>query len=83
GQDGSHTVIDLLQAQSLRLANMEVELEKAKRALNERKIIERAKGILMARYNLSEEEAYKKLRTASMDKNIRLVDVAESILPLS
>ncbi|MEW8533921.1 MAG: nitrate- and nitrite sensing domain-containing protein [Candidatus Thiodiazotropha sp.] len=83
GQDGSHTVIDLLQAQSLRLANVEVELEKAKRALNERKIVERAKGILMARYDLSEDEAYKKMRTASMDKNIRLVEVAESILPLS
>jgi hypothetical protein len=82
-QDGSHTVIELLQAQSLRLANMEVELDKAKQSLNERKIIERAKGILMARYNLSEDEAYKKLRTASMDKNLRLVDVAESVLPLS
>ena len=82
-QDGSHTVIELLQAQSHRLANMEVELEKAKQALNERKIIERAKGILMARYDLSEDEAYKKLRTASMDKNLRLVDVAESVLPLS
>ncbi|MES9972016.1 MAG: nitrate- and nitrite sensing domain-containing protein [Candidatus Thiodiazotropha sp.] len=82
-QDGSHSIIELLQAQSLRLANVEVELEKSKRALNERKIIERAKGILMARYDLSEDEAYKKMRAASMDKNIRLVDVAESILPFS
>ncbi|MEW8505064.1 MAG: nitrate- and nitrite sensing domain-containing protein [Candidatus Thiodiazotropha sp.] len=83
GQDGSHAVIDLLQAQSLRLEKVEVELEKAKRTLNERKIIERAKGLLMARYDLSEDEAYKKMRTASMDKNIRLADVAESILSLS
>lgn len=82
-QDGSHSIIELLQAQSQRLANVEVELEKSKRALNERKIIERAKGILMARYDLSEDAAYKKMRAASMDKNIRLVDVAESILPLS
>jgi hypothetical protein len=80
-QDGSHSIIDLLQAQSQRLANMEVELEKAKRTLNERKIIERAKGILMARSELTEEEAYKKLRTASMDKNMRLVEVAASVLP--
>ena len=79
-QDGSHSIIELLQAQSLRLANVEVELEKSKRALNERKVIERAKGILMARCDLSEDAAYKKMRAASMDKNLRLVDVAESIL---
>jgi AmiR/NasT family two-component response regulator len=50
--------------------------------LNERKIIERAKGILTPRYNSTEDEAYKKMRTASMDKNIRLVDVAESIFTI-
>lgn len=86
GQEGphrAHSLIELLQAQSLHLANMESELASAKRALNERKIIERAKGILMARYNLSEDEAYKKLRTASMDQNRRLLEVAESVLALS
>jgi hypothetical protein len=79
----SHSVVELLQAQSLRLANMESELASAKRALNERKIIERAKGILMARFELSEDEAYKKLRTASMEQNRRLVEVAESVLSLA
>jgi AmiR/NasT family two-component response regulator len=75
-------VIELLQAQSRRLANVESELVSARRALDERKTIERAKGILMARFNLSEEEAYKKLRSTSMQQNRRLVDVAETVLSL-
>jgi len=76
------SIIDVLQAQSQRLASMENELAAARRALHERKTIERAKGILMARFNLTEEAAYKKLRTASMDQNRRLVEVAESALAL-
>lgn len=84
--DGPHharSLIELLQAQSLHLANMENELTSAKRALNERKIIEQAKGILMARYKVSGDEAYKKMRTASMQQNRRLLEVAESVLSLT
>lgn len=77
------SIIDVLQAQSQRLASMENELASARRALHERKTIERAKGILMARFNLSEDAAYKKLRTASMDQNRRLVEVAEAALALA
>ena len=83
GSDRAHSVIELLQAQSQRLANMESELASAKRALNDRKVIERARGILMARYNLSEEEAYTRMRTTSMNQNLRLVQVAESVLALT
>jgi hypothetical protein len=83
GPRPAHSIIELLQAQSQHLAQMESELASAKRALNERKIIERAKGILMARYNLSEDEAYKKMRTTSMDQNRRLVEVAESVLAMA
>ena len=78
----THSVIELLQVQSQRLANMESELSSARRALNERKIIERAKGILMARFNLAEDEAYKKMRTTAMQQNRRLVEVAEAALSL-
>lgn len=76
------SLINVLQAQSERLASTEAELASARRALNERKLIERAKGMLMARFNLSEEDAYKTLRTASMEQNRRLVDVAEATLSL-
>ncbi len=72
----------LLQAQSERLARMEVELDAARRALHERKIIERAKGALMARLGLTEEAAFRALQKASMDHNRRLLDVAEATLSL-
>ncbi|MCB1738426.1 MAG: nitrate- and nitrite sensing domain-containing protein [Gammaproteobacteria bacterium] len=75
-----HSIIEVLQAQSQHLANMESELASAKRALAERKVIERAKGVLMARHDISEDAAYTQLRKVSMDRNVRLVDVAEALL---
>lgn len=83
GASQGQSVIDLLQAQSRRLASMEIELATARRALDERKIIERAKGILMARFKLSEDVAYKRMQTASMEQNRRLAEVAEAILTLA
>ncbi|MBU2569516.1 MAG: nitrate- and nitrite sensing domain-containing protein [Gammaproteobacteria bacterium] len=76
------SIIDMLQLQSKKLADMETELSIVRKALAERKTIERAKGLLMARLNLSEEVAYKKLRSAAMEQNRRLADVAETILTL-
>lgn len=81
-QPSVSSLVDLLQAQSTRLANMESELEAARRALHERKVIERAKGALMARMGLTEEAAFRALQKASMDHNRRLLDVAEATLAL-
>jgi len=78
----STSLLDLLQAQSARMAGMEVELDAARRALNERKVIERAKGMLMARLGMNEEEAFRALQKTSMDQNRRLLDVAEATLSL-
>jgi hypothetical protein len=78
----SAALVDLLQAQSSRMVKMEAELEAARRALNERKIIERAKGVLMARLGMSEEVAFRVLQKTSMDQNRRLLDVAEATLSL-
>ena len=72
----------LLQAQSSRLARVEVELDTARRALHERKVIERAKRALMSRLGMSEEDAFRALQKASMDHNRRLVDVAEATLAM-
>ncbi|MFT3857647.1 MAG: nitrate- and nitrite sensing domain-containing protein [Aquabacterium sp.] len=76
------SLVDLLQTQSARLARMEVELDTARRALHERKVIERAKGALMSRLGLTEEAAFRALQKASMDHNRRLLDVAEATLAL-
>lgn len=76
------SLVDLLQTQSTRLSAMELELDAARRALHDRKVIERAKGALMSRLGLSEEAAFRSLQKTSMDHNRRLVDVAEATLAL-
>lgn len=78
----SASLLELLQAQSARMASMEAELEAARRTLNERKVIERAKGVLMARLGMNEEVAFRVLQKTSMDQNRRLLDVAEATLSL-
>ncbi|MBP2298985.1 nitrate regulatory protein [Azospirillum picis] len=77
------SVLDVVQAQSQRLRDVSLELETAKAALNERKVIDRAKGLLMSTRNLSEEEAYKLIRKTAMNQNKRIVEVAEAILSMS
>lgn len=77
-----HSLIDLLQVQSTRLVCVENELSKVRRTLNERKLIERAKGVLMARLAVNEEAAYKLLRKTAMDQNRRVIDIAEAALSL-
>jgi len=72
----------LLQKQAARLTRTEVELDAARRALKERKVIERAKTALMARTGMSEDEAFRTLQKAAMDNNRRLADVAEATLAL-
>lgn len=77
------SVLDVMQAQSQRLRDVSLELETAKAALNERKVIDRAKGLLMSTRNLSEEEAYKLIRKTAMNQNKRIIEVAEAILSMS
>ena len=56
------------------------ELEETKSALKERKVIEKAKGILMKSRGLDEEAAYGLLRQTAMSKGRRIADVAESLV---
>ena len=78
----SASLLDVVRAQSARLASMEAELDAARRTLHERKIIERAKGVLMARLGMNEEVAFRVLQKTSMDQNRRLLEVAEATLSL-
>jgi two-component system, response regulator / RNA-binding antiterminator len=59
---------------------LRTELEETKSALKERKLIEKAKGILMKSRGLSEEEAYGLLRKTAMGQGKRLVEVAEGLI---
>ena len=56
------------------------ELHEAKTALADRKVIERAKGILMEAKSLSEQEAYVLMRKTAMDQKRRLIEVARAIV---
>jgi two-component system, response regulator / RNA-binding antiterminator len=59
---------------------MREELDRARQALDERKTVDRAKGILMRERNLTEEQAYSLLRKTAMNENRRIVEVAQSIV---
>jgi two-component system, response regulator / RNA-binding antiterminator len=59
------------------------ELSETKTKLAERKVIERAKGLLMERHHCTEDDAYKKLRRLAMDKNLKLSDVAQRMLDVA
>jgi response regulator NasT len=56
------------------------ELEETRNKLAERKVIEKAKGLLMQQKNSSEEEAYQALRKLAMDRNQRLAEVARNVI---
>lgn len=60
--------------------NLRSELDKTKTTLAERKVIERAKGILMKQRGYDEDEAFHALRKLAMSKNKRLGDLAENIV---
>jgi hypothetical protein len=83
GPQLERSVLALLQEQSRRLQAMGDELDAVRATLNERKVVERAKGLLMAHRNMREDEAYKALRQMAMNQNRRLVDVAEAVLALA
>ena len=59
------------------------ELADARSELNERKVIDRAKGLLMQRQGLSEADAYGRMRKTAMDRGLKLGDVAQRILDVA
>ena len=83
GQQVDRSILELVQEQAHRLQSMGDELDTVRASLNERKLIERAKGLLMAHRRLSEEEAHKALRQMAMNQNRRVVDVAEAVLAMA
>ena len=77
------SILELVQEQARRLQTMSEELDTVRASLNERKLIERAKGLLMAHRHLSEEEAHKTMRQMAMNQNRRLIEVAEAVLAMA
>ncbi len=76
-------VIDVAIARFRGHQALKNELERAKSALSERKLVERAKGILMETRNMSEDEAYRAMRRLAMDQGKRLTDIASTVVSLA
>lgn len=71
------------QALRQELAEARSELDELSAELKDRKLIDRAKGLLMQRQGLSEPAAYEKLRKTAMDKGLKLAEVAQRMLDVA
>jgi len=73
-------IVDMAISRFNAFARMARELEEARSQLESRKLIDRAKGILMATRGLSEADAYALLRKTAMNQNRKISEIAESLI---
>ena len=76
-------VIELSIARFREIQSLQYELQETKSKLAERKVIERAKGILMQSKNMTEDSSYKLLRKIAMEQNKKLVEVAKTTIEMA
>ena len=76
-------ILDLCISRFNAFAKLQDELDRTKSALEDRKVIERAKGILMKLKGLTEDEAYVLLRSTAMREKKKIGEIAQSILTAS
>jgi response regulator NasT len=74
------SILDLCISRFNAFARLQTELDHAKGALEERRIIDRAKGVLMQARKLTEDQAYALLRRTAMNENKKIADIAQSVL---
>ncbi|HWX09803.1 MAG TPA: response regulator [Gaiellaceae bacterium] len=72
--------IELAAARHAEFQALEAEVDRAQQALEDRKLVERAKGLLMTALNLSEQDAFRRLQLTARERNLRLADVAGRIV---
>ena len=75
--------LDLCISRFNAFARVQGELERTKTQLEERKVIDRAKGILMKAKDLTEEQAYALMRKTAMNENRKIAEIAHSIVMAS
>lgn len=76
-------ILDVAVARFQEFENLRRELDIARTSLAERKLIDRAKGILMRARGLNEEEAYGLLRSKAMNEQRKVADIAQSVITAS
>ncbi len=74
------SLLDVLHDRNRYLQSMQDELDGARQSLAERKLIERAKGVIMQQQDWPEEEAYRWLRQQAMSRGLKLAEVAQRLL---
>jgi two-component system, response regulator PdtaR len=72
--------IGLAAARHAEFQELEAEVDRAQQALEDRKLVERAKGLLMSALNLSEQDAFRRLQLTARERNLRLAEVAGRII---
>jgi AmiR/NasT family two-component response regulator len=72
--------LELAAARHAEFEALEAEVDRAQQALEDRKLVERAKGLLMSALNLSEQDAFRRLQLTARERNLRLVEVAARIV---
>lgn len=72
--------VDMALSKVMEFNELKADLKSVNNKLNERKIIEKAKGILIKQLSISEDEAYKKIRNLGMEKRISMAEIAEVIV---
>lgn len=73
-------VLEVAQARFEHEETLRRELAEARSQLAERKVVDRAKGLLMQRHQIGEPEAYARIRKAAMDKGLKMADIAQRIV---
>jgi response regulator NasT len=73
-------ILDLCVSRFNAFSRLQDELERTKSALEDRKVIDRAKGILMKAKGIAEEQAYALLRSTAMNEKKKIVDIAQSVI---
>lgn len=74
------SVLDVVMARFEMEESLRRELADARSELAGRKVLDRAKGLLMSRQGLTEPQAHARLRKAAMDKGLKLVEVAQRLI---
>ncbi len=78
-----HPILTVAMARFRHQEALLAELDSARGELQDRKVIDRAKGLLMQRQGLSEPEAYARLRKAAMNKGVKLADMAQQMVDMA
>ncbi|MFQ5886147.1 MAG: ANTAR domain-containing response regulator [Anaerolineae bacterium] len=80
GEEDLVPAITLARARFKEFRALQAEVENLREALETRRLVERAKGILMRRLNLGEEEAFRRLQQRSQDENRKMGEIAQAII---